>query len=192
MVGWWNVPKQCVPVQMFCDPWSPKLIVPETQCPWIESSLSLCIVQYNTYTWCKMSGKFQCWDIVFLGLSILGTRAPENLFGETSFLDVPSPHQKNGGVTGRPETMCPCTNVLGPLVPELFVSVDTMSLDWYIPVILFTYMYCIMQIMTEMSKSRDIVFPGRLIWGTRGPRLYVRGDIVSGHPVNPPELYVTK
>ena len=34
-----------------------------------------------------------------------------------------------GGVTRRPETMCPRTNVLGPLVPKLIVPCDTMSLD---------------------------------------------------------------
>ena len=41
-----------------------------------------------------------------------------------------------GGVTGRPETMCPRTNVLGPLVPKLNVPFDTISLDLYIPVLL--------------------------------------------------------
>jgi len=34
-----------------------------------------------------------------------------------------------GRVTGRPEMMCPCTNVLGPLVPKLIVTCDTMSLE---------------------------------------------------------------
>jgi len=47
-------------------------------------------------------------------------------------------------------------------------------------------MYCIMQIMTGMYQSRDTVFLGRLIWGTRGPRTFVRGNIVSGRPVPPP------
>ena len=37
--------------------------------------------------------------------------------------------QHIGKVTGRPETMCPRTNVLGPLVPKLIVPCDTMSLD---------------------------------------------------------------
>jgi len=36
---------------------------------------------------------------------------------------------KLGGVTGRPETVFPCTNVLGPLVPKLVVPFDTVSLD---------------------------------------------------------------
>jgi len=36
---------------------------------------------------------------------------------------------KKGGVTGRPEIMCPRTNVLGRLVPKLIVPCDTMSLD---------------------------------------------------------------
>jgi len=41
----------------------------------------------------------------------------------------------NGGVTGRLDMMCPCTNVKRPLVPKVIVPCDTMSLDWYIPVI---------------------------------------------------------
>jgi len=41
-----------------------------------------------------------------------------------------------GGVAERPETMCPCTNILGPLVPKLIVPGDTMFLHWYIPVIM--------------------------------------------------------
>jgi len=36
---------------------------------------------------------------------------------------------QNGGVTGRPETMCPSTNVLGPLVPNFIIPCDTKSLD---------------------------------------------------------------
>ena len=36
---------------------------------------------------------------------------------------------QKGGVTGRSETMCPCTNVLGPLIPNLIVPCDTMFLD---------------------------------------------------------------
>jgi len=41
-----------------------------------------------------------------------------------------------GGVTWRPETMCHHTIVLAPLVPQLIVRRDRMSLDWYIPVIM--------------------------------------------------------
>jgi len=48
-----------------------------------------------------------------------------------------------GGVTGRPETMYPRTNVLGPLVSKLNAPCDMMSLDWYIPVIMhFTIRIC--------------------------------------------------
>jgi len=43
---------------------------------------------------------------------------------------------KNGGVTGRPQTMCPRTNVLGLLVHVLIVPGDTMSLHWCIHVIM--------------------------------------------------------
>jgi len=35
---------------------------------------------------------------------------------------------QNGGVTGRPETMCPRTNVLGPLVPWMNRPGNTLSL----------------------------------------------------------------
>jgi len=47
---------------------------------------------------------------------------------------LPPPFQRyhrnrEGGVTERPETMCPPTNVLGPLVPKSIVPCDTMSLD---------------------------------------------------------------
>jgi len=33
-----------------------------------------------------------------------------------------------GGVTGRPKTMCPRSNVLGPLVPQMNRPGKTMSL----------------------------------------------------------------
>ena len=36
--------------------------------------------------------------------------------------------RNNGGVTGRHETICPCTNVLGPLVPWMNRPGNTMSL----------------------------------------------------------------
>jgi len=59
----------------------------------------------------------------------------------------------NGGVTGRPETMCPRTNVLGPMVLKLIAPCDTMSLDWYIPVT-FAHiyrMYCIQEGFNKWS-----------------------------------------
>jgi len=91
-----------------------------------------------------------------------------------------------GGVTGRPKIMCPRTNVLGPLVPKSIVPGDTMSLNWYIPFIMH-YAICIgLCKMTGMFQCRDIVFPGRFIQGTRGPRKFVLGHIVSGRPVTPP------
>jgi len=57
-----------------------------------------------------------------------GSTYSRNIFLTASKLD--------GGVTGRPETMCPRTKVLGPLVPKLIVPCDTMSQDLYIPVIM--------------------------------------------------------
>ena len=87
---------------------------------------------------------------------------------------------------GRHETMCPRTNLLGPLVTIMNRPRNTMSLHCYIPVIFITFMYCIMHIMTGMYQSRDIVFLGRLILGTRGPRTFAPGHIVLGRPVTPP------
>jgi len=45
-------------------------------------------------------------------------------------------HVEDGGVTGRPESMCPRANVLGPLVPKWIVSGEKLSRHWYIPVII--------------------------------------------------------
>ena len=42
--------------------------------------------------------------------------------------------------------------------------------------------------MTGMYQYREIMFLGRFILGTRGPRKYVRGRIVSGRPITPPYL----
>ena len=46
----WGETKRCVPVQIFWDSWSPKLIVQETLCPWIDKFLSNRI----TYTYCTL------------------------------------------------------------------------------------------------------------------------------------------
>jgi len=40
-----------------------------------------------------------------------------------------------------------------------------------------------------MYQCRDIVFPGRFIWVTRGLRKFARGYIVSGRPVTPPYIF---
>ena len=40
--------------------------------------------------------------------------------------------------------------------------------------------------MAGMYKSRDIVFPGQVILGTKGPRKFLRGHIVSGRSTTPP------
>ena len=91
-----------------------------------------------------------------------------------------------GRVTGRPETRSPRTNVLEPLVPKLIVPCDKMSLDLYIPVIThyaIRFGWCK---MARVYQFRDIVFPGLFIKGTRGPRTFVPGHIVSGRPVTAP------
>jgi len=93
LVGWRDVPKQCVPVRMYCDPWSPKSIVPETQCPWINTSLYLS-AWYNTYMWSKWHGCINPGTLCHNGQLIWGPRAPESSYRDTSFRDVPSPHRK--------------------------------------------------------------------------------------------------
>jgi len=93
-----------------------------------------------------------------------------------------------GGVTGRPETMCPLTNVLEPLVPWINRPRNTLSLsqDWYIPIIICMIIYIYGIKMTGMYQSRDLVWQGTINFGTGGPRTFVKGHIVKGRPVTPP------
>jgi len=93
-----------------------------------------------------------------------------------------------GGVTGCPKTISPYTNVLWPLVPKLIVLCDTMSLYWYILVIVHHTISIGWCKMAVMYQCRDIELPGRFILGTRGLTKFVRGHIVSGRPVTPPTL----
>jgi len=83
----------------------------------------------------------------------------------------------------RPETMCPRTDVLGPLVPRLIVPRDTMSLDWYIPVIRHYTIRSGWCKIKRMFQCRDIVFPGQFIQGTRGSQKLRMGTHRSGRPV---------
>jgi len=87
---------------------------------------------------------------------------------------------------GRPETR---TNFLGLLVPKMNRPRNTVSLHWYIPIFLITYMYCIMHIMTGTYHSWDIVCSRTINLGTRGLRKFARGHIVSGRPITPPYKY---
>ena len=68
-----------------------------------------------------------------------------------------------GGGTGRPETMCPRTNVLRPLVPKWIVPCDTLSLDWNIPVIMHYEIRFGWWNMEEMYQCRDFLFLRRFI-----------------------------
>jgi len=86
---------------------------------------------------------------------------------------------------GRPETMCPRTNFLGPLVPEINRPGNTMSLECYIPVIICMIQYVYVIKMTGLYQRRDIVCMGQIILGTRGLRKLARGHIVLGRPINP-------
>jgi len=60
-----------------------------------------------------------------------------------------------------------------------------MSLHWYIPVIIHCTPRLRWYKMAEMYQCRDIVFPGRFIWGSGGPRKFVPGHIASGRPTTP-------
>jgi len=148
---------------------------------------------------------------------------------------------------GRPKTSYSCTNVLEPLVPKLIVPGDTMSLHWYIPVIMHYPIHigwCKMAGKSVQGHcvSRDWFFErgcgrkaqvnlrararcsnsfgrgvqpdqwralelsltwgllptvpfkestsGRFVWRTRGPRKFVRGHIVLGRSVTPPDLHL--
>ena len=44
--------------------------------------------------------------------------------------------------------------------------------------------------MTGMYQSRDIVSQGTINLGTRAPTTLVRGHVVSGRPVTPPNVHM--
>jgi len=90
-MGWRIVPKHCVPVQMFLDPWSQNQLSIVTQCPWIYSSLSLCIIQYVLFG-ANWQGCINAGTLCFRDDSSREPRVPEHSHGDTLFRDVPSPH----------------------------------------------------------------------------------------------------
>jgi len=57
-----------------------------------------------------MTDIYQCGDIVFPGLFILGTSLPEISLGDTSFQDVPSPYRyvPRGGLLGKTDILSVC------------------------------------------------------------------------------------
>ena len=91
MLGWRDVPKRRVPARMFWDPWSPNKSFIVTQCPWIDASLSLCIIQYF-YVGVKWLGCINAGTMCFRDDSSGGSGVLENSYWDTSFRDVPSPH----------------------------------------------------------------------------------------------------
>jgi len=96
-----------------------------------------------------------------------------------------------GRVAGPPETMCPCTNFLGPLVPKLIVPGDTMSLHWYIPVILHYAVHIGWCKMAGMYQCKDILFPDESFGGLGSQKKFAPGTHRSGHPVTSPFVYPT-
>jgi len=91
-------------------------------------------------------------------------------------------------VKGCPEIMCPRTNYLGDsgtLGPQKSFG-STMSLLWYIPAATHYTIRIGWCITAGMYQSRDIVYLGRFILGTKGPRKFARGHIVTGRPITPP------
>ena len=94
----------------------------------------------------------------------------------------------NGGVTGRPETMCLRTNVLRPLVHKLIVPCDTMSLDWCIPVIL---QYRVCNTLRLVQNDRDVSMLGHCVsrtihLGDQGSQKIGTGTHCLGRPVTLP------
>jgi len=79
LVGWRDVLKRCAPVWMFWVPWSSNESSLVTQCPGIDTSLSLCITYAICFDWCNMPGMYQCKDILIPGRFIWGTRGPRTL-----------------------------------------------------------------------------------------------------------------
>jgi len=92
MVGWRDVPNWCVLVRIFWDPWSPRWIVPEAQCPYIDTALSFCTDLNILYIAKWWQGCINAGTLCHEGRLIWGPRVPEHLYGYTLFRDVPSPH----------------------------------------------------------------------------------------------------
>jgi hypothetical protein len=92
-------------------------------------------------------------------------------------------------VTGRPEIMCTRKNFLGPLVPKINGPGNSISLDWYIPII----MHYSIHIQYVIHYDRDVSMQehfvsGRIHFGDQGSQVqFKRGHIVSGGPITPPE-----
>ena len=76
MWGWRDVPKRCVPVRMFWDPMTLKLIVPGDIIA-LQWNIPLILHYTLRLGWCKMAGMYQCRDIVFLGQFIWGTKGSQ-------------------------------------------------------------------------------------------------------------------
>jgi len=76
------------------------------------------------------------------------------------------------GVTGRPETMCPRTSFLRALFPKIIRPGNTMSLHWYIPVIMHQptrFMFCIMDNDRNVSMQGHCVSGTIAFWGPEVP-----------------------
>ena len=86
------------------------------------------------------AGAIQDYLLKTLLQSSFSVTAADELDGSSTLADTLNPHilsrlaffsflllGKKWWVTGRPETMCPGTNFLGPLIPKLIVPGDTMS-----------------------------------------------------------------
>ena len=104
------------PLNIFWDPWSPKLFVPETQSPWKDTWLSYCMIQFENVMHNDR-------DVSMLGHCVsgtikLGTMGPRKTFGDPLFRDVPSPHPVNGV---KPKT----TSTLHPLPPPWVPSIKS-------------------------------------------------------------------
>jgi len=88
-----------------------------------------------------------------------------------------------GGAKGHPETMCPSFWVLNHPGTH---NVPGIKHPCHYMLDKIHTVYVIK--MTEMYQCRDFVFLGRFILGTRGPKKFIRGYIVSDIPSPHPFL----
>jgi len=85
--------------------------------------------------------------------------SPWWLLNVYSYESIPTAFELFGGVTGRPEMVCPRANALGSLVPKLIVLCDTMSLT-----------LCTIQYVLVGAKWRGCIDAGTLCFQENSSR----------------------
>ena len=125
------------------------------------------------------------WETILLCVCVSGAPIFHPIF--IRFFRPPSLHRKmDGGVTGRPETLCPRAMFWDPWDTKWIVP------ETHCPCIhtLLSFLHHTIRkgqcIMTGIYHCRDVIFPGRFIFVTRGPREFVQRHIISGRPITTP------